>query len=88
MRAENRLNSDDVDLKEYKIELERLRQIGTTIDPATAETAFFYADMNDPYGILDEKYHEGQSGREYFARNPGDGWVHFHDLFRWMGVGE
>ena len=36
--------------------------------------------MGDPYGILDERYQEGQSGREYFARNPGGEWVHFHDL--------
>ena len=27
------------------------------------------------YGILDERYHGGQSGREYFARNPGGEWV-------------
>ena len=27
------------------------------------------------YGILDERYHGGQSGREYFAGNPGGEWV-------------
>jgi hypothetical protein len=70
----------DADLKEYETELERLRQIGITIDPATAETMFCWADMNDPYSILDERYHEGQSGREHFARNPSGEWVHFHDL--------
>ena len=36
--------------------------------------------MNDPYDILDERYHEGQSGREYFARNLGGEWVLFEDL--------
>jgi hypothetical protein len=71
---------NDADLKEYKIELERRRQIGLTIDPAAAETTFWWADVGDPYGILDATYDLGQSGREYFARNPGGEWVHFHDL--------
>jgi hypothetical protein len=77
---EDILIKDEADLKEYKIELEHRRQVGLTIDPATAETTFWWADMNDPYHILDEKYHEGQSGREYFARNPGGVWVDFNDL--------
>ena len=68
------------DLKEYKAEVKRRRQIGTTIDPTTAETIFWFADMNDPYDILDEEYHEGQWGREQFARNPGGPWVDFDDL--------
>jgi hypothetical protein len=72
------------DIDEYKAEVERRRQIGLTIDPATAETTFWFADICDPYCILDrEKYHEGQSGREYFARNPGASnydWVDFFDL--------
>jgi hypothetical protein len=78
----DRIASDEADLEEYRIEIERLRQIGLTIDPATAETAFFWTNMNDPYDILDERYHEGQSGREYFARNPRGEWVHFDDLPR------
>jgi hypothetical protein len=71
------------DIDEYKAEVERRRKIGLTIDPATAETTFWFADINDTYCILDRKYHEGQSGREQFARNPGassDDWVHFCDL--------
>jgi hypothetical protein len=72
------------DIDEFNAEVERRRQIGLTIDPATAETTFWWADINDPYCILDEeKYHEGQSGREQFARNPGasnNEWVHFYDL--------
>ena len=32
------------------------------------------------YGILDERYHGGQSGREYFARNPDGEWLFFEDL--------
>ena len=72
-------NTAKADLEQYKIELERRRQIGSTIDPATAETTFWWADMNDPYNIL-ERHHEGQSGRECFARNPSGEWVHFHDM--------
>ena len=72
------------DIDEYNAEVERRRQIGLTIDPATAETTFWWADHNDPYCILDrEMYHEGQSGREQFARNPGASnydWVDFYDL--------
>lgn len=68
----DRLASDEADLEERRIEIERLRQIGPTIDPATAETAFFWTDMNDPYDILQERYHEGQSGHEYFARIRSD----------------
>ena len=40
----------------YAAGVERLRQIGLTIDPATAETMFWYADVSDPYDILDERY--------------------------------
>ena len=36
---EDRLIRDEADLEKYKIEIERRRQIGLTIDPATAETA-------------------------------------------------
>ena len=60
------------DIDEYEAELERRRQIGLTIDPATAETMFWYADVNDPYDILDEKYHGNVMVYEYFARNPGE----------------
>jgi hypothetical protein len=76
----DRIASDEADLEEYRIEIERRRQIGLTIDPAIAETIFWWADVNDPYGILDERFHEGQSGREYFARNLGGDWVRFEDL--------
>jgi hypothetical protein len=68
------------ELKEYDAEIERRREIGKTIDPATAETIFWYADINDPYDILDERYFGRISGREYFARSPGGEWVRFEDL--------
>jgi hypothetical protein len=41
---------------------------------------FWWADMNEPCHILDERHHEGQSAREYFARDPRGEWVHFEDL--------
>ena len=65
---------------EYAAEMERRRQIGLSIDPAIAETMFWWADINDPYCILDAERHEGQVGRERFARNPGGEWVDFNDL--------
>lgn len=73
------------DIAEYEAELERRRQIGLTIDPATAETAFWYANANDPYNILDERYHGNVMVYEYFVRNPGASqrdWVHLYDLPR------
>lgn len=68
------------DIEDYEAEVERRRQIGLTIDPATAETMFWYADVIDPYCLLAEKYHAGCVGRERFARNPGGEWVDFADL--------
>jgi hypothetical protein len=71
------------DIEEYKAEIERRRQIGLTIDPAVAETMFWWADGGDPYHILDEKYHYGCIGREQFARHPGasnSDWVNFDEL--------
>jgi len=68
------------DIDEYKAEVARRRQIGLTIDPATAETTFWWADVFDPYHILDKQYHGGQVGRERFARNRGGDWVDFNDL--------
>jgi hypothetical protein len=72
------------DVDEYKAEVERRRQIGLTIDPATAETTFWWADIHDPYCILDrETFHVGSVGREQFARHPGaskNDWIDFNDL--------
>jgi hypothetical protein len=36
------------DHDEYEAEVERRRQIGLTIDPAIAETMYWYADVGDP----------------------------------------
>jgi hypothetical protein len=69
------------DLEEYKVEVERRQQIGLTIDPATAETTFWWADAGDPYHLLDEGSHLGCVGRVRLARNPGaSDWVAFSDL--------
>ena len=74
--------TDCMTLDEYEVELERRRQIGLTIDSATAETTFWWADGGDPYYLLGERYHWDSIGRERFARNPGGGgdWVNFADL--------
>jgi hypothetical protein len=61
------LNYRITDMDEYNAEIERRRQLGLTIDPATAETTFWFADISDPYDILDPKHHEGQVGRERFS---------------------
>jgi hypothetical protein len=49
------------DINEYNAEVERRRQIGLTIDPATAETTFWWSDMGDPYCLLNpDRFHEGK----------------------------
>ena len=68
------------DPDEYQAELDRRRQIGLTIDPATAETKVWWTDVNDPYGLLDPRYHDVCYEDVYFARNPGGEWVHTQDL--------
>jgi hypothetical protein len=71
------------DIEEYHAEIERRRRIGLTIDPATAETTFWWADGLDPYHILDKEFHYGSVGRERFARHPGasnSDWVNFSEL--------
>jgi hypothetical protein len=76
-------NHTFTDLDESRAEVERRRQIGMTIDPATAETTFWWADVFDHYHILDKSHHGGQIGREQFARHPGasnNDWVDFNDL--------
>ena len=68
------------DPDEYQAELDRRRQIGLTIDPATAETKVWWTDVNDPYGLLDPRDHDVCCEHVYFARNPGGEWVHTQDL--------
>ena len=69
-----------IDLAEYEMEFERRRRIGVIIDPATAETASWWVDDGDPYGMLDSEFHEDGASRQYFVRNPGGEWVIYTDL--------
>src|SRR6185369_10394404 len=69
----------------YEVELQRRRRIGRTIDPTTAETEFRCVMANDPYRILNERYHGNREGFGYFVRHPGASekdWVHLYDLPR------
>jgi hypothetical protein len=52
------------------------------IDAETAEVTWEWRDIYDPYCIYSRPSDlHFQTGREYFARNPGsDVWVHFGDL--------
>jgi len=71
----------DADMDEYNAERERLRQVGLTIDPATAEITSWHANIADPYCILDDVYcSKGSLVIDRFARNPGGEWVYFGDL--------
>jgi len=70
----------ETDPDEYKAELARRRQIGLTIDPATAETTVRLVDVGDPYDILDRSNHVGRWACEYFARHSGGDWILFQDL--------
>src|SRR5205085_2348403 len=60
-----------IDLAEHKMEFERRRRIGVTIDPVTAETASWWIDDGDPYRMLDNEFHDEEPRYEHFARNPG-----------------
>lgn len=77
----------DLHIEKVDAEEERRRQIGLTIDPATAETTFWWADTLDPYSLRDSRYfpegYQVSFGRVQFARHPGasgDDWVEFCDL--------
>jgi hypothetical protein len=58
------------------------REAAKHIDPTTAEVAWDYGEVMDPYGIDPDLPDELKSiGRIYFARSPGsDIWVCFYDL--------
>jgi coproporphyrinogen III oxidase len=68
----------DKDVKEW---LAIRNEAGLKIDPMTAEVYWKYAEVLDPYGVLDLRAEERCIGRSYFARAPGsDIWVSFYDL--------
>ena len=57
------------------------KQAGLQIDPVAAQVTWWYAEVLDPYGVLDLPEEYRCVGREYFARSPGsDVWVAFADL--------
>jgi hypothetical protein len=62
--------------------LEIRKKEALRIDPETAEVTWWYAQVLDPYGVLDEwELEQNCIGRAYFARAPeSDIWVVFGDL--------
>jgi hypothetical protein len=67
---------------EERTEFLRIRkEAGLKIDPETAEVAWDYRQVVDPYGIYPPHPESDCVGRAYFARAPGsDIWVEFGDL--------
>ena len=68
---------------EINLWLKRRKEAGRRIDrnSADVEITFWWAQVLDPYGVLDLTPEEQCVGRSYFAFSPGsDGWVSFHDL--------
>jgi hypothetical protein len=68
---------------EINLWLEDRKEAGRRIDPNSAdvEVTFWWAQVLDPYGVLDLTSEEDCVGRSYFARSPdSDGWVSFYDL--------
>jgi hypothetical protein len=68
--------------EEYrKFEQER-KAAGKLIDPATAEMTVDWAQVLDPYGVLDDLPDEANCvGRAYFVRAPNsDIWIDIRDL--------
>ena len=67
---------------EYEQFKAKRREEGLKIDAETAEVAFWYTQVVDPYEFWDKIDPEFDAvGRSYFARNPGSNtWVEFGDL--------
>ena len=71
------------DVKEVEQFLAARRQAGSLIDPATADVYWEWAQMLDPYGVLNLPDECQCVGRLYFAKSPdSDIWVSQHDLPR------
>ena len=70
-------------LQEMKPFLEGRKEAGRRIDPNSTDLAFgyFFAELDDPYGVLHLAPECSCIGRRYFARSPDSGgWVDFDDL--------
>ena len=68
---------------EISLWLEGRKEGGRRIDPNSAdvEFTFWWAQVLDPYGVLDLTPEEKCVGRSYFACSPDSGgWVSFYDL--------
>ena len=63
--------------------LKEREEAGRRIEPNSAdvEITFCWAEVLDPYGVLDLPPEANCVGRSYFARSPDSGgWVSFYDL--------
>jgi hypothetical protein len=57
------------------------KEAGLKIDPQTAKITWHWAQVLDPYGVLELAKEDHCVGRSYFARSPeSDVWVSFYDL--------
>ena len=68
---------------EINLWLNERKEAGRRIDPNSAdlEFTFNWAQVLDPYGVLDLTSEENCVGRSYFVRSPDSGgWVSFYDL--------
>jgi hypothetical protein len=79
------LNSQEQTTERNKISLwlEGRKEAGRRIDPNSADVEFTFrwAQVLDPYGVLNLTPKERCVGRSYFACSPdSEGWVSFDDL--------
>jgi hypothetical protein len=68
---------------EISLWLEGRKEAGRRMDPNSADVEFTFgwAQVLDPYGVLDLTPEEDCIGRSYFACSPDSGgWVSFYDL--------
>ena len=75
---EQKTKRDEIDLW-----LKERKEAGRRMDPNSAdvEFTFWWAQVLDPYGVLDLTPEEHCIVRSYFARSPDSGgWVSFSDL--------
>jgi hypothetical protein len=70
------------DSDEYREFEQGCKAQGKLIDPATAEMWWHWAQVLDPYGVIDDLPKEDYCvGRSYFLRAPNsDVWVSIYDL--------
>ena len=77
------MTDEKTERDEVTLWLEGRKEAGRRIGPSSAdvEVTFWWAQVLDPYGVLDLTPEEDCVGRSYFARSPDSGgWVSFYDL--------